>query len=394
MREMSVAEQRYKAVLAVIGDGRTVTEVAASWEVSRQTLHAWLARYEAAGLEGLADRSHRPASCPHQMDPAAEVAVLEARRQHPGWGPRRIVFELAKQALEVSESGVYRALRRAGLLEPGRRRREQRDWRRWERGRANELWQMDVVGGILLADGATLKCLTGLDDHSRFCVSARLMVRERTQPVCDALELALATHGVPEQILTDNGKVFTGRFNHPPTEVLFDRICRVNGIEHLLTKPRSPTTTGKIERFHRSLRAEFLTGAVFPTIAAAQERLDAWVASYNTDRPHQGLDMATPAERFTVDGRREPATEPDRSGPDWVARKVSTLGVVCVSWQQVSVGRHRAGERCDVHVGPDILQFWIGNELLRTVKRDSTGPVRNKRPLGGALTKTPRNTAN
>ena len=304
------------------------------------------------------------------------------------------MFELARQGLEVSESGVYRALRRAGLLEPGRRRREQRDWRRWERGRANELWQMDVVGGILLADGATLKCLTGLDDHSRFCVSARLMVRERTQPVCDALELALATHGVPEQILTDNGKVFTGRFNHPPTEVLFDRICRVNGIEHLLTKPRSPTTTGKIERFHRSLRAEFLTGAVFPTVAVAQERLDAWVASYNTDRPHQGLDMATPAERFTVEGRREPATEPDRSGPDWVARKVSTVGVVCVSWQQVSVGRHRAGERCDVHVGPDILQFWIGNELLRTVKRDSTGPVRNKRPLGGALTKTPRNTAN
>ena len=82
---------------------------------------------------------------------------------------------------------------------------------------------------------------------------------------------ALATHGVPEQILTDNGKVFTGRFNHPPTEVLFDRICRENGIEHLLTKPRSPTTTGKIERFHRTLRAELLTGALFTSQASAQQ---------------------------------------------------------------------------------------------------------------------------
>ena len=63
-------------------------------------------------------------------------------------------------------------------------------------------------------------------------------------------------------------------------------------------------------------------------------------------------------------------------------------------WQQVSVGRHRAGERCDVHLGPDLLQLWIGNELLRTVHRDSTGPVRNKRPVGGALTKDPRNPAN
>ena len=85
------------------------------------------------------------------------------------------------------------------------------------------------------------------------------MARERTRAVCDGLRAALATYGAPEQILTDNGKVFTGRFNHPPVEVLFDAICRENGIEHLLTQPRSPTTTGKIERFHRSLRAEFLS---------------------------------------------------------------------------------------------------------------------------------------
>jgi hypothetical protein len=252
-----------------------------------------------------------------------------------------------------------------------------------------ELWQLDLVGGFGLADGSSLKALTGIDDHSRFCVSALLMPRERTQPVCDAFAAALRTHGVPEQVLTDNGKVFTGRFNHPPTEVLFDRICRENGIEHLLTAPRSPTTTGKIERFHRTLRAEFLTGRIFDNQYQAQAELDAWVETYNRDRPHQSLDMATPAERFGTAPRRHLAATPDRTGPEWVARKVSTVGVVCVSWQQVSVGRHRAGERCDVHVGPEVLQLWIGNELLRTVPRTSTGPVRNKQPLGGALTKTP-----
>ena len=73
------------------------------------------------------------------------------------------------------------------------------------------------------------------------CVScARLMARERTRAVCDGLRAALATYGAPEQILTDNGKVFTGRFHHPPVEVLFDAICRENGIEHLLTQPRQP----------------------------------------------------------------------------------------------------------------------------------------------------------
>ena len=387
-----MAEQRYKAVLAVIGDGRGITEVAAAWGVSRQTLHEWLSRYEVAGLEGLVDRSHRPGSCPHQMPATVEVAVLEARRQHPAWGARRIVFELGRAGVVPvpSESGVYRALHRAGLVDPGARRRRKDAWKRWERARPMELWQLDLVGGFGLADGTSLKALTGIDDHSRFCVSAWLMPRERTQPVCDAFAAALRTHGVPEQVLTDNGKVFTGRFNHPPTEVLFDRICRENGIEHLLTAPRSPTTTGKIERFHRTLRAEFLTDRVFATAAVAQAELDAWVESYNRDRPHQSLDMATPAERFGTAPRRRLAAIPDRTGPEWVARKVSTVGVVCVSWQQVSVGRHRAGERCDVHVGPEVLQLWIGNELLRTVPRQSTGPVRNKRPLGGALTKNSR----
>jgi transposase InsO family protein len=390
MRELSVAEQRYKAVLAVVGDGRSITEVAASWGISRQTLHTWLSRYEDGGLEALVDRSHRPWSCPHQMDPDAEVAVLEARRAHPGWGPRRIVHELGRRGTVVSTSAVYRALHRAGLIDPGGRRRRQEHWRRWERGRAMELWQMDVVGGVQLADGSTAKCLTGVDDHSRYCVCAALMAAERTQRVCDAFTAALTRYGCPEQVLTDNGKVFTGRFNHPPTEVLFDAICRRNGIEHLLTKPRSPTTTGKIERFHRTLRAELLTGAVFDDLPTAQAALDDWVETYNRDRPHQSLDMATPAARFTEAPRREPAQVPDRTGPQWVARKVSTVGVVCVSWQQVSVGVHRAGERCDVLVGDDTLQFWIGNELLRTVKRTSTGPVRNKQPLGGALTKTKR----
>src|ERR1700734_3807198 len=115
-------------------------------------------------------------------------------------------------------------------------------------------------------------------------VPAALMARERTGPVCEALAAALARYGVPQQILTDNGKVFTGRFGHPAVEGLFDRICRENGVDHLLPAPRSPTTTGKIERFHRTLRAEFDTRRVFPSLRAAQQALDEWVTFYNTIR--------------------------------------------------------------------------------------------------------------
>jgi transposase len=85
MRELSVAEQRYRAVLAVIADGLSISQVAGKVGVSRQTLHAWLARYEAGGLEGLVDRSHRPVSCPHQTPAAVEAMLLELRRSRPYW---------------------------------------------------------------------------------------------------------------------------------------------------------------------------------------------------------------------------------------------------------------------------------------------------------------------
>jgi transposase len=137
MRELSVAEQRYEAVRAVIAGGKRVTDVAARFGVARKTVHAWLARHEAEGLEGLADRSHRPRSCPHQMPALVEARLAELLRAHPGWGPRRLAFELAGRGVSaVSESAAYRALVRLNLIDPAARR--PRD-RRWERGAPMEL---------------------------------------------------------------------------------------------------------------------------------------------------------------------------------------------------------------------------------------------------------------
>src|SRR5438874_7470444 len=163
-----------------------------------------------------------------------------------------------------------------------------------------QLWQMDVMGGVLLDDGTELKVVTGVDDHSRFCIAAGLVRRAISKSVCEVLARSLRRYGIPDEILTDNGKVFTGRFGPHPVEVTFDRICRENGISHRHTGVRSPTTTGKIERFHQSLRKEFLADRTFRSLKAAQSALDSWVLDYNTRRPHQALEMATPAERFRL----------------------------------------------------------------------------------------------
>jgi transposase InsO family protein len=375
-------------VQAVISDGETVTDVAARLGVARKTVHVWLARYEAGGIENLGDRSHRPRSCPHQISSEIEVAIARMRSAHPSWGPRRIAFELAKVDVVVSESAVYRALVRLNLIDPAGRRGRDRKWKRWERGTRMELWQMDVVGGFVLADGRRAKALTGVDDHSRFCVSAFLMVRESSKRVCEGLAAALRAYGVAEQILTDNAEVFTGRFGRPPVEVLFDRVCRENGIEHLLTAPRSPTTTGKVEPFHRVLPTELRTDRVFTDLAHAQAELDAWVIEYNTRRPHQALAMATPAERVwreepaAVTPLRQPSASrrPDAGRGDgtWVARRASAVGVVCVNWQQVCLGQAAAGRNIDVWVTDEVMQFYDGDHLLRTEKRSQPGEVRKK----------------
>jgi len=258
--ELRLVEQRYQAVSEVLNDGATVTDVARRHGVARQTVHGWLRRYAAAGLAGLADQSSKPLSCPHQMAPPVEARIVELRGQHPGWGPRTILFWLAKEGTEPmpGRTSVERCLVRHGLVTPQARRRKRSDYKRWERSRAMELWQMDIVGGVRLADSSEAKIVSGIDDHSRFVISAAVVARATARPVCDALEAAIARHGAPEAILTDNGKVFTARFGPGPGPVLFDRICRDNDVKHLLTAPRSPTTTGKVERWHKTLRGEFL----------------------------------------------------------------------------------------------------------------------------------------
>jgi len=388
LKELSKVEQRYDAVVAVIRDGMTVTEVAAKFGVHRDTVYVWMARYEAEGLEGLGDRSHRPHCSPLQMAAPVEARVLELRRLHPHWGPMSIRHRLGREGVDPlpSVSGVYRALRRAGLIDAAGKRKKLPTYRRWERGRPMELWQLDVVGGVLLADGTECKVLTGIDDHSRYCVCAGIMVRATSRPVCGFFVQAMDRHGVPEEVLTDNGKVFTDRFGLRPAEVLFDKICRENGIAHRLTAPRSPTTTGKIERFHRTLRTEFLSGRLFASLDVAQAELDAWVVSYNTDRPHQSLNMATPAERFGTgsDGCPRPpldtrAIVEDRTGDDWVSRQVSSAGTISVSNQVFSVGKHRGGTIVDVRVRQDLLEVWDGTELIKSVLRTSKGVVRKKK---------------
>ena len=399
-----MVEQRYRAVLEVL-DGAPVTEVAERFGVARQTVHRWVRKYRECGIDGLADRSHAPKAHPWRLSAEIEAVICELRTSHRRWGPRRLVFELARRGYpRVSRSTVYRVLVRHRLLEPVPRRRRRDQYRRWERSAAMELWQMDVTASLFLADGRECKVITGIDDHSRFCVIATVVMRATARAVCLAFTDAMAEYGIRGEVLTDNGKQFTGRFGKPrPAEVLFERICRENGITQRLTRPRSPTTTGKVERLHQTLQLELLNvHGPFASIADAQAAVDAWRKDYNAERPHQSLAMACPAARFSpaaseglglripgelarqspppssgagpaAGATQVPCSPPDTGIPDPVGRAVELDRVVPLSGnlqlagQQIWLGPAMSGRTVGLWAGLDRVHVLLDGYRIKTL---------------------------
>ena len=417
---LSVVEQRLDAVRAVL-DGAGVAEVAAAAGVHRATLHRWVTRYLTGQLAGLADGSHRPHSCPRQVGAAVEVAVAEMRREHPRWGSRRIRLEMlrkpgpwaAEDLVAPSERTIDRILHRQGLLRARPQKRPRDSYVRFERPGPMQLWQMDIVGGIRLVSPVTgelreAKVVTAVDDHSRYCVIARVVERATGRAVCLALAEALVRFGVPEEINTDNGKQFTDRFGRHATrngEVLFDKICRKNGIAHRLTAPASPNQNGKVERFHGTFRPDFLdTAGPFTSVDEAQTAVDAWVGHYNVERPHQALDEkvpVTPADRFApvpaaqralvdlwlppaLDSASPPGPAPQApgaagpaapaapagqgGGPVEFDRVVPPSGNMIVCQRQFWMGPHRAGMVARIWADCDLIHVLVSGTRIKTVR--------------------------
>jgi transposase InsO family protein len=385
-----LVEQRYRAVLEVL-DGSPVSEVAVRYGVSRQSVYAWKARHAAAGIDGLREASRRPRISPSRLAAETEALVCELRRAHPRWGARRIAFEVAQRGVPAapSRATVHRVLVRNAMVTP-QAQQHKRKYRRWARETPMALWQLDLVGGIYLADGRECKVLSGIDDHSRYVVCAAVVAVPSARAVAEAFIAAMRQHGVPAEVLTDNGKQFTGRFTKPrPAEVLFERVCREHGITAKLTKPYSPTTTGKVERWHQTLRRELLdVSGPFADLPSAQAAITAWVQAYNHARPHQALGMATPASLFRPGGQPEPALAmpapepaPEDAGPapvllsaqsagavefDTVISPSGVLGVI-PAVQRIKMGAGRAGQLAHVWADESTVHVLIGGQLVKTV---------------------------
>jgi transposase InsO family protein len=340
----SALDHRMEFVRLARAPGANVSELCRRFGVSRSNGYKWLARYKTEGLGGLQERSRRPHESPGRTPEELQARVLEVRSAHPAWGGRKIRKVLERDGIEApAASTITGILRRAGALHgPGAG--EPRGWTRFEHARPNDLWQMDFKGHFALGQG---RChpLTVLDDHSRYSLEIGACGDERTATVKDRLTLAFRRYGLPWRMLADNGPPWgtSGSPQHhtPLTVWLLDL-----GVEVSHGRPFHPQTQGKDERFHRTLTAEVLDGRSFKTMREAQAAFDAWREIYNTHRPHEGIGMAVPSDRYELSPRPMPDTiAPPEYEPQAHVRKVADTGWISFKGREINCPKAFAGRR-------------------------------------------------
>jgi transposase InsO family protein len=317
-------DRKREFVGLALGEGANLRELCRRFGVSATLAYRLLARYQAEGDVGLMERSRRPGSSPRTTAPEVEAQVLALRAEHPAWGGRKIAAVLRRRGVtSPAPSTITGILRRHGV-ELGRFSGAAKALGRFEHPEPNDLWQMDFKGHVAMRSGR-LHPLTVLDDHSRFAVVLAACANEQTQTVKACLIEAFRRYGLPWRITADNGAPWGNGPRDPFTPLgvwLLEQDIRLGH-----SRPYHPQTQGKDERFHRSLKAEALSGPPFNDLAEATRNLERWRTLYNTERPHEGIAMMTPVERYRPSPRtyRE-AAEPFAYGPDDQLRQVGPNG--------------------------------------------------------------------
>ena len=332
---MTVTDQRQEFVTLARQPGANISELSRRFQISRKTAYKWL------GRQDMGDQSRRPLRSPARTEQRLEQAALAIRDEHPAWGARKIAHVLKRdQHIDLAPSTVNTILRRHGRISAQASEAAQR-WQRFEHPQPNALWQMDFKGHFAMHTG---RChpLTVLDDHSRFAIVLRALPNERRTSVQAVLQHAFERFGLPDRINTDNGAPWGCSAQEGLTRLAVWLIRLGVGLSY--SSPAHPQTNGKDERFHRTFKAEVLNVHSFADLEQAQQRFDAWRHTYNHHRPHQALEMATPASRYCASLRSMPAQLPDIEYPsgDHV-RKVQQGGWISFEGRDIRLSKALAG---------------------------------------------------
>lgn len=344
--------------------GSNIRELCRRFGISAPTAYKWLKRYEMQGVDGLQEKSRRPLTSPQLTPPALEAEVLKLRKDQPAWGGRTISTMLKKR---IAPSTVTNVLHRHGLILPSDKE-PYVPLRRFEHDAPNDLWQMDFKGHFSTQQG---RChpLTLLDDHSRFSLAIQACANERGITVQEKMTEVFLHYGMPARINVDNGPPWGSPRNPGEITELSIWLIRL-GIRISFSRPYHPQTNGKIERFHRSLKAEVLNGRHFRSLAEVQLAFDQWRQVYNHQRPHQALDYQVPMNRFRASPWSFPQTIPEfEYGPDDVLAK-AYHSRFRFRKRYFSIAKGLAGQLIAIRPHPEstvLFDVYFCHHLLRTI---------------------------
>lgn len=362
-RESSVVEERLRFVILASRKQSSLVALCREFGISRQTGYRWLERYRAGGASQVVDRSRRPLHSPGRTRLEIEQRIVALRQQRPDWGAPKLCVMLGQQQPEwgtMAVRTVHRILERYGLIQKSQR--HQIAGQRFERSTPNELWQMDFKGPQGFNKGSSVGPLSILDDHSRYLIALEQLGSTRMEGVRSTLQQAFEAVGVPEAVLMDHGTPWWNTASPWGITELTVWMMR-QGVRLAYSGISHPQTQGKVERMHGALQRAVRQRRANPE---DPRWLEEFRHEYNYIRPHEALNMATPASRWRPSSRRyQPAP------PEWVypptMEVVPLHGQGRLFWQQRrwEVSRALRRQRVGIEVIADRAIVYFCNTPIR-----------------------------
>jgi transposase InsO family protein len=339
-------------------DGEGMSDVCREFGISRKTGYKIFNRYKDDGLEALTDRSRRPVRYANQLPEQIERMIVTAKRDKPHWGARKIrellVRRLVGDVRIPAKSTVHAVLDRHGLVKRARQRRRFKavGTPLSQAAQPNDLWSADFKGEFKLGNGRYCYPLTVSDQASRYVLACEALESTKELPVIEAFVRLFKERGLPSAIRSDNGLPFAspnGLYNLSKLSVFWLRL----GIMIERIKPGNPQQNGRHERMHRTLKAETTRPAGSNSLQQ-QARFDAFISEFNDERPHEAIEMKTPAEVYTPSSRAYeglPELEYPFHDRDVL---VTACGRICMHRKKINVSTVLAGQRLGTEVDDGI----------------------------------------
>ena len=357
-QECNVMDERVRFVARLL-DGEKMAPLCRKFGISRKTGYKIFNRYKDLGVEGLMDRSKRPYRQANKLPFQVEALIVGLRREHPTWGAPKIREKLRRLYPDVPTpaiSTVHAVLDRHGLVKRRGRKRHKAKGTALSHAKApNDLWCADYKGEFMLADKRYCYPLTISDFDSRYLIAVEALHTTKEAFAFTVFERAFKEFGLPKGIRTDNGVPFASPhalFGLSKLSVWWLRL----GIEIERIKPGHPEQNGRHERMHLTLKQE-TTKPAGDNFLQQQAKFDDFVACFNQDRPHQALDMATPAEKYVTSERLyQGLPEIDYPFHDR-AITVTQCGRICMGRRKINLSTVFAGQKVGIKQTDD--RIWL-----------------------------------